>query len=92
MLQIKAHMISDCEPGIIVTIKGRRYMRATEFAGNSDLVVDLENGWIGPWTYLILQHEEVVVEGKWKCPACLSTGVTHCADPVNCEGMKIRKV
>lgn len=93
MPRFKAKHITDLEPGCTVEIKGRRYMRVQSISRYDDLLVDLETGWLGPWTYLVLEDEMVnTVDAQWSCPACRSTGLSHCAHPDECGGMKLRKV
>lgn len=60
MPRFQAKHITDMPPGSVVEIKGRRYLRAHSISRYDDLVVDLETGWLGPWTNLVLEHEMVV--------------------------------
>lgn len=60
MPRFQAKHIADLAPGSLVEIKGRRYLRAHSISRYDDLVVDMETGWLGPWTNLVLEHEMVV--------------------------------
>lgn len=47
--------IEDLRPGERVRIEGRVYMRLRDYPAYhvEDFLVDLETGWIGPWSRLV---------------------------------------
>ena len=64
MPRIQAKHIDELPAGSRLTINGRAYMRLDDNPDRhiSGWVADLENGWMGSWSRLILQDEMVTVE------------------------------
>ena len=92
MPRFKAKHIDDLEPGQRVEIAGRQYLRLADHPRMhiDGWVADLETGWSGPWSRLILADEMVTSTAVWRCPDCNACGAAHCAHPDECGGMKLR--
>jgi len=91
-MEFKAELIDSVEPGVRITINGRLYLRVSGIGRQDDLVADLETGWLGPWSRMILWDQNVTAAVRWYCPGCDATGALHCNTPEHCGGMKLRKI
>lgn len=60
-MRFQAKHIDEMKPGERVRIDGRVYMRVTDSPRNhmEGFIVDLENGWLGHWSPLVLWSEMV---------------------------------
>lgn len=94
MPNFQAKHIEDLEHGVQVEIKGRRYLRMVDHPSRhiEGWVVDLETGWSGHWSRLILGNETVTCDARWHCKACRAVEATHCANPDECGHMKLAKL
>lgn len=93
MPRFQAKHIDDLEPGCVVEINDRRYIRMADMPSHhmEGWVFDPETGHATHWSRLVLFDEMVTSAAQWSCPPCRSTGALHCASPDECGQMRLRQ-